>query len=40
LAANRYEIGRAESPVEMNRMVKRLSDSPICCCVVAHRPDD
>jgi hypothetical protein len=26
LAANCYEIGRAESPVEMSRMVERLSE--------------
>ena len=26
LAANCYEMGRAESPVEMSRMVERLSD--------------
>jgi hypothetical protein len=33
LAANCYEIARAESSIEMSRMVERLSNSPICCCV-------
>jgi hypothetical protein len=33
LATNCYEIGRAESSVEMSRMIEGLSNWPICCCI-------
>jgi hypothetical protein len=40
LAANFHEIGRTESSVEMSRMVERLSDWPIRCCVGAQEAGD